>query len=204
MRYWMNITHNLIGTSLVTEIKWDYISRVLIANQLERIAGMRKLGIIFMIGLATLFGGEKLQVGDKAPEFKLLGDDGKIHQLSDYRGELVVVYFYPKDETPGCTREACSFRDNYAEFKKLGIPVLGISYDDRESHIAFKKKYDLPFTLLSDTDKSASEAYGTKGLFMASRETFIIGKDGKIEKIYPKVSVSEHAETILADLAALK
>ena len=165
---------------------------------------MKTIGILLLIGLTTLFGGEKLQVGDKAPDFKLLGDDGKMHQLSDYQGQTVVLYFYPKDETPGCTKEACSFRDNYADFEKMGIPVLGISYDDRESHIEFKKKYNLPFTLLSDTDKSASEAYGTKGWLVASRETFIVGPDGKIVKIYPKVSVSEHAADILKDLADLK
>lgn len=165
---------------------------------------MKKIGITLMIGLATLFGGETLQVGDKAPDFKLLGDDGVFHQLSDYLGQTVVVYFYPKDDTPGCTKEACAFRDEYAQFEKLGIPVLGISYDDRDSHLAFKKKYDLPFVLLSDEDKSVSAAYGTKGIFMASRETFIVGKDGKIVKIYPKVSVSEHAADILKDLADLK
>lgn len=157
-----------------------------------------------MIGLGTLFGGENLQIGDGAPDFNLPGDDGKMHRLSDYRGQMVVVYFYPKDDSPGCTKEACAFRDSYNEFEKRNITVLGISYDDRESHIAFKEKYDLPFTLLSDTDKSVSEAYGTKGLLMISRKTFIVDKDGKIVKIYPKVSVSEHAETILADLAELK
>lgn len=157
-----------------------------------------------MIGLGALFGSERLQVGDPAPEFNLPGDDGKMHRLSDYRGQTVVVYFYPKDDTPGCTQEACSFRDSFSEFEKLGVVVLGISYDDRESHIAFKEKHNLPFTLLSDTDKAASKAYGTKGLFMAARKTFIVNGEGKIVKIYPEVSVSEHAETILADLAALK
>lgn len=165
---------------------------------------MLKTGIFLMIAAVALWGGERLQEGDPAPDFNLMGDDGRMHQLSDYRGQIVVVYFYPKDDTPGCTTEACAFRDLYEEFEKRSIIVFGISYDDRESHIAFKQKHDLPFTLLSDTDKSASKAYGTKGLFMASRKTFIVDEAGKIAKIYPKVSVSEHAETILADLAKLK
>ncbi|MCF7796341.1 MAG: peroxiredoxin [Lentisphaeria bacterium] len=165
---------------------------------------MLKTGLTLIIGIGVLLGGDGLKIGDPAPDFNLPGDDGKMYRLSDYQGQMVVVYFYPKDDTPGCTTEACAFRDSFSEFEKLGVTVFGISYDDRESHIAFKKKYDLPFTLLSDTDKSASKAYGTKGLFMASRKTFIVDEDGKIAKIYPKVSVSEHAETILADLTTLK
>jgi len=165
---------------------------------------MKQIGLTLMISLTALFGGETLQVGDKAPDFNLMGDDSVNHQLADYRGKIVVVYFYPKDDTPGCIKEACAFRDQYSEFEKLGVPVLGISYDGRDSHIAFKKKYDLPFTLLTDADKSVSAAYGVQGMFSASRETFIVGKDGKIVKIYPQVSVSEHAGEILKDLAEMK
>ena len=160
------------------------------------------MSIIF--GLGALFGGVQLHIGDMAPNFKLKGDDGNMHQLTDYRGHIAIVYFYPKDETPGCTKEACSFRDNFADFQKMDIPVLGISYDDRASHVKFKEKYNLPFTLLSDTDKSVSKAYGTDGLLFASRQTFIVGKDGKILKIYPKVSPAKHSEEILSDLKAFK
>ena len=162
---------------------------------------------IIMIGL-TLFGmasgaDNKLAEGSPAPDFTLQDQDGKAHTLSEYQGQQVVVYFYPKDDTPGCTKEACSIRDDYALFEKNGIKVFGVSYDGMESHKKFAEKYDLPFALLSDLDKSVSEAYGTKGMFVASRKTFLIDEAGVVRKIYENVTVTGHGAEILADFKAM-
>ncbi|MCF7824920.1 MAG: peroxiredoxin [Candidatus Marinimicrobia bacterium] len=140
-----------------------------------------------------------LAVGQKAPDFTLVDQDGKDHTLSDYVGQQVVVYFYPKDDTPGCTKEACSIRDDYTKFEKDSIQVFGISYDDVKSHKAFAEKYNLPFTLLSDSDKSVSKAYGASGIFLPSRKTFLIDKAGILRKIYNNVDVTSHGEEILND-----
>ncbi len=147
----------------------------------------------------------KVKEGDRFPDFSLLSDDGKTVSLSDLRGKEVVIYFYPKDNTPGCTKEACSFRDNINRFNSLGIPVYGISVDSVDSHIKFKNKYSLPFTLLSDSDKKLINELGIKSMFgTASRVTFILDKDGKIIKIYPKVSPDKHAEEIISFLNRFK
>lgn len=145
-----------------------------------------------------------LSPGMEAPDFTLTDQDGVKQTLSAYRGQQVVVYFYPKDDTPGCTKEACSIRDDYALFKKNGIKVFGISYDDMESHKEFAEKYDLPFTLLSDLDKSVAQAYGAKGLFVPSRKTFLIDEKGILRKIYENVTVTGHGAEILADFKALE
>jgi thioredoxin-dependent peroxiredoxin len=150
-----------------------------------------------------------LKPGSKAPAFSLLSDSGDKVSLKDFKGKRVVLYFYPKDMTPGCTVEACDFRDHLPKFKKLKMVVLGISKDSVERHQKFIEKYGLPFPLLSDEDGKTCEAYGVwkeKSLygrkFMGiERTTFLIGADGKIEKIYPKVKVKDHAEKILADLS---
>lgn len=144
--------------------------------------------------------------GTKAPEFELKDNQGKTHKLSDYLGKTVVVYFYPKDDTTGCTTEACSFRDSYAEFKKAGVPVIGISPDSESSHSKFIDKYELPFTLLSDPDHKTCEAYGVWGLkkFMGReydgvfRTTFVIGPDGTIVKVFEKVKPTDHSLEVLA------
>lgn len=144
--------------------------------------------------------------GTKAPEFELKDNQGKVHKLSDYLGKTVVVYFYPKDDTTGCTTEACSFRDSYAEFKKAGVPVIGISPDSESSHSKFIDKYELPFTLLSDPDHKTCEAYGVWGLkkFMGReydgvfRTTFVIGPDGTIVKVFEKVKPTDHSLEVLA------
>ena len=149
-----------------------------------------------------------LNVGDNAPDFTLSDQFGEIHKLSDYRGKKVVLYFYPKDDTPGCTKEACSFRDNFQEYRKRKMVVLGVSKDSTKSHVKFSEKYSLPFTLLSDDDTVVSQAYGVWGLkkFMGkeyygiNRMTFIIDEDGKILRIYEKVKPENHAEEILADI----
>ena len=156
---------------------------------------------LLLFGLASGAQGA-LQVGDAAPDFKLEDQDGKLHSLKDYAGQKVVVYFYPKDDTPGCTSEACSIRDDYGLFEKHEIMVFGISYDDAESHRKFREKHDLPFTLLSDSDKSVSAAYDSKGMMFAKRKTFLINEQGKLIKIYENVDVSTHGADILADFAA--
>ena len=149
-----------------------------------------------------------LNVGDTAPDFTLSDQFGEIHKLSDYRGKIVVLYFYPKDDTPGCTKEACSFRDNFQEYRKRKMVVLGVSKDSTKSHVKFSEKYSLPFTLLSDDDTEVSQAYGVWGLkkFMGkeyygiNRMTFIIDEDGQILRIYEKVKPENHAEEILSDI----
>ncbi len=144
-----------------------------------------------------------LSVGKPAPDFTMNDQDGKAHTLSDYLGQKVVVYFYPKDDTPGCTKEACSIRDDYTLFESNGIKVFGVSYDDMNSHKKFAEKYDLPFTLLSDLDKSVAAAYDAKGLFVPARKTFLIDEKGILRKIYKNVTVTGHGAEILADFKAL-
>lgn len=150
----------------------------------------------------------KLKEGDKAPAFTTATSGGGKVSLSDYKGKNVILYFYPKDDTPGCTKEACAFRDHWADFKKKGAVVLGVSTDKVKAHDKFVEKYKLPFTLLSDEDKKIVDAYGVWGpkTFMGMkytgtyRVTFLIGPDGKIKKIWPKVKPAEHAEEVLAAL----
>jgi thioredoxin-dependent peroxiredoxin len=147
-----------------------------------------------------------LKEGDKAPDFSTTNQDGEKVKLSDLKGKRVVLYFYPKDDTPGCTKEACSFRDADDEYRKKDILVLGVSTDDEKSHQKFISKFQLPFDLLADTDKSVVEAYGVWGeksmygkKYMGThRKTFLIDKKGEIVKIFEKVKVSEHADEVLA------
>ena len=150
---------------------------------------------------------DQVAAGDLAPEFELPDQDGQLHSLEDYRDQWVVLYFYPKDETPGCTTEACEFRDNIFAFRDLNAQILGVSLDDIESHKAFAENHGLPFPLLADVDGMAASAYGVKtrmlGMEIAKRQTFIIGPNGTIEKHYEKVDPSKHSKQVLADLAAL-
>lgn len=147
-----------------------------------------------------------LKEGDKAPDFTSKDQDGNEIKLSDLKGERVVLYFYPKDNTPGCTKEACSFRDADGVFRSKGIRVLGVSTDDERSHQKFISKFQLPFDLLADTDHSIVEAYGVWGeksmygrKYMGTfRKTFLIDEKGKIVKIFDKVKVDEHADEVLA------
>lgn len=147
-----------------------------------------------------------LNIGDKAPNFTLPTDiEGKDVALSNLRGKKVVLYFYPKDNTPGCTKESCDFRDHYATFKKQGIEVFGISKDSQKSHVKFKEKYALPFTLLIDANADVCEAYGVinkKSLFGKTflgiqRSTFLIDENGIISAIWRKVKVPGHVEQVL-------
>ena len=148
----------------------------------------------------------KPQIGDTAPQFELEDQDGKTHKLSDYLGTPVVLYFYPKDNTPGCTAQACSFRDSFAEYRQKGITVLGVSKDSAKSHAKFLDKFSLPFTLLADVEHKVAEAYGVwvQKKFMGreymgmERTTFIIDKDGKIVHILEKVKPQDHAKDVLA------
>jgi len=147
---------------------------------------------------------EPLTVGDVVPEFELSDQIGQLHSLEDYRDQWVVLYFYPKDQTPGCTTEACEFRDNIFEFKRLNAQILGVSLDNVESHQQFAEMYDLPFPLLADVEGKVSEAYGVKtrmfGMKMAKRQTFLINPQGTLAKHYEKVDVNEHSTEILTDL----
>ncbi|MEO8647979.1 MAG: thioredoxin-dependent thiol peroxidase [Acidobacteriota bacterium] len=146
-----------------------------------------------------------LKEGDKAPDFASKDQNGDPVNLSDYKGKKVVLYFYPKDDTPGCTKEACSFRDADDIYLSKGIKVFGVSTDDEKSHQKFISKFQLPFDLLADTDKDIVEKYGVWGeknmygkkYMGTNRKTFLINEDGRIEKIFDKVNVSEHADEVL-------
>ena len=149
-----------------------------------------------------------LQVGDRAPDIEIPTDSGEAFRLSGMKGKRVVLYFYPKADTPGCTVEACEFRDGIKAFGKKGASIVGVSPDKPAAQAKFKQKYDLPFTLLADQDKAAAEAYGVyqeknmygKKVMGIVRTTFVIGPDGKIEKICQKVKAKGHAAEVLAGL----
>jgi peroxiredoxin Q/BCP len=150
----------------------------------------------------------KLEPGDKAPAFTLTDADGKKVSLSSFKGSKVIVYFYPRDDTPGCTKEACQFNDNLSGFEKAGVPVIGISPDPAASHVRFRDKYGLEFTLLSDPTKATMEAYGAYGEKMmygkrvtgVIRSTFIIDEKGKIARAWYSVKADGHAAKVLAEL----
>ena len=140
----------------------------------------------------------KLKIGDLAPDFEGVTDEGRKIRLSDFRGKYVILYFYPKDDTPGCRVEAVTFRDNYEELEKLDAVVIGVSGDSVESHKKFKQKYSLPFILVSDVDGKIRELYGAKGLLIPPRITFIIDKEGKIMHIYSsQLNPSSHVSEAL-------
>lgn len=149
---------------------------------------------------------EQPAAGQPAPEFELPDQNGQLHSLEDYRDQWVVLYFYPKDETPGCTTEACEFRDNIFAYRDLNAQILGVSLDDVESHKAFAENHGLPFPLLADVDGTVASAYGVKtrmfGMTVAKRQTFIIDPDGTIAKHYEKVKPAEHSKEVLVDLQA--
>ena len=152
-----------------------------------------------------------LNIGTLAPDFTLLDQDGVSQSLKTYRGKYVLLYFYPKDDTPGCTKEACTIADVYNDFSKLNVVVLGVSKDSPKSHKKFAEKYSLPFTLLSDTDAAVIETYGAwqektmfgKTALGISRISYLIDPEGKIVKVYPKVDPASHALEILKDIKSL-
>ena len=149
-----------------------------------------------------------IQEGQPAPDFELPSDSGDTVTLSSLRGKPVVLYFYPKDDTPGCTTQACGIRDAYGEFERAGAVVLGVSPDDERSHGKFRDKYELPFTLLADTDHEVAERYGVWGektymgrTYMGiNRSTFVIDGDGIVQKVFPKVKPDSHAQDVLSAL----
>ena len=150
-----------------------------------------------------------VEEGKPAPDFELQSDAGEAVRLSSLRGKPVVLYFYPKDDTPGCTKQACGIRDVYGEFEREGAIVLGVSPDNEQSHVKFKQKYDLPFTLLADADHAVSEQYGVwaekkymgKTYMGVERSTFVIDADGTVKKVLRSVKPDTHADDVLAALA---
>jgi peroxiredoxin Q/BCP len=151
--------------------------------------------------------GELPKVGQPAPDFNLPDQNGKLHTLQEYRGKWLVLYFYPKDDTPGCTEEACAFRDDLSQITKLGAQVVGVSVDDTNSHAEFAKKYHLPFPLLADKTTETAERYGAlMNLWLikfARRYTFLIDPQGNINKVYLSVETSRHSKQIIDDLKKL-
>ena len=151
-----------------------------------------------------------LSENSPAPDFSLADETGQVRSLADFRGKAVVLYFYPKDDTPGCTKEACSFRDGFGEYEKAGVVVLGVSPDSVKSHEKFKEKYNLPFSLLADEGHQVCDQYGTWGpkKFMGRayegvmRTTYLIGPDGQILKVFPNVKPDGHASEVLAAVRA--
>jgi thioredoxin-dependent peroxiredoxin len=151
-----------------------------------------------------------VEEGQEAPDFELASDAGELVRLSQFRGQPVVLYFYPRDDTPGCTAQACDIRDNYDDFEKRGAVVLGVSADEESSHVKFKEKYGLPFTLLADTDHNVAEQYGTwveknfggKKYMGVERSTFLIDPEGRIAKVMRRVKPDTHVERVLAELPA--
>ena len=151
------------------------------------------------------------ETGEKAPDFEAIDQEGKKITLKQFKGKTVILYFYPKDNTPGCTKEACSLRDRHSTFKKKNVVILGVSKDSQKSHHGFIGKYDLPFTLISDTDKKVQMAYGVwqeknmygKKVMGTVRTTFIIGPDQKIAFVFRKVDCENHAEEVLDKLEEL-
>lgn len=151
-----------------------------------------------------------LEQGAIAPDFELDDENGVPHKLSDYRGKYVVLYFYPKDDTPGCTTEACNFRDDYSAYTKAGVVILGVSPDNVKSHAKFKMKHELPFTLLADINHEVCVTYGVWALkkmmgreyFGVLRTTYLIGPDGKIVKVFEKVKPADHSAEVLAAINA--
>ena len=169
---------------------------------------MKKALFSLLVALLSfpVFAGEPPTTGADAPDFNLQDQNGDWHTLEDYRGRWLAMYFYPKDDTPGCTTEACNFRDNIYAFKAIDAAVVGISVDDVESHKEFSDKYNLPFTILADEDSKTTKAYGVlrdyKLLKLASRQSFLIDPEGRIAKHYANVDPDTHTDEVLADIKA--
>lgn len=162
-------------------------------------------GLLMISGLAH---GADALVGTTAPAFALIDQNGQTQRIEDYRGKWVVLYFYPKNDTPGCTTEACAFRDDIYQLRDLGAQVLGVSIDNQESHKAFAEKHGLPFPLLADTDGKVAKSYGALWSFafvrFARRHTFIIDPQGKVAKVYRSVKPTSHSDEVIAALRELQ
>lgn len=174
---------------------------------MKKLLGTPSLALILVIAATRALASDGLAVGEPAPEFELPDQDGQLHSLEDYRDRWVVLYFYPKDETPGCTTQACEFRDNIFAYQRLNAQILGVSLDDVESHRAFAENHGLPFPLLADSDGDAADAYGVKtrsfGMTHAKRQTFIIDPEGRLAMHYADVDPDTHSAEVLADLERL-
>lgn len=168
-----------------------------LSNRLMTLGSILMIGVSMSLLSKTL--SKPLEVGTVAPEFSLFDQDNTLRSLSDFKGSYVVLYFYPKDETPGCTQEACHLRNNFEEFEDKGIKIIGINYDSPKSHKAFQNKHHLQFILLTDADKNVAKKYGTKRslLPIPYRMTFVIDPQGIICAVLPDVSVSTHADDVL-------
>lgn len=175
---------------------------------MPRFALLSLPAIVLFFSVSFSAPADSVNEGDPAPGFELLDQNGDMHSLEDYRDKWVILYFYPKDDTPGCTTEACEFRDSIFEFKKLGCQVLGVSLDDQSSHKEFAEKYSLPFPLLVDTSGTTAGAYGVKskmfGLTVAKRQSFLINPQGYVAKHYENVDPDGHSQQVLNDLKALQ
>jgi thioredoxin-dependent peroxiredoxin len=164
---------------------------------------------VFLLAISGAALGQTLKVGEAAPEFRLPDQDGKLHSLQDYRGKWIALYFYPKDQTPGCTTQACEFRDNIFAFKDAGAVILGVSVDDVASHKQFATKHGLPFPLLADASKEVAKKYGVLKSYLgtmelAKRDTFIIDPEGRVLKHYADVDPKGHSKAVLADIKTLQ
>ena len=162
---------------------------------------------IALASFSATVAAEGIVAGDAAPGFELPDQNGDLHALEDYRDGWVALYFYPKDDTPGCTTEACEFRDDIFKFRRMNTQIIGVSLDDEASHKEFAEKYGLPFPLLADPEGTTADAYGVKtkwlGMSMAKRQTFLIDPHGNIAKHYENVDPDTHSAELLADLAEL-
>jgi peroxiredoxin Q/BCP len=179
---------------------------------MKKIISILSAALLLVLGSVRYFDSiahaEQPVIGEAAPDFELRDQDGQMHSIEDYRGKWVALYFYPKDGTPGCTTEACEFRDNIFAFRNLDCQILGVSMDDTESHKEFAEEHGLPFPLLADTEGTTASAYGVKsrimGMTLAKRQTFLIDPDGNVARHYEKVDPETHSKEILADLEALQ
>lgn len=163
------------------------------------------VGLALLVTSLSFAHAQTPAVGSPAPDFKLQDQNGKWHELKDYRGKWVALYFYPKDQTPGCTAQACEFRDNIFAFREANAQILGVSIDDVESHKKFAEKHGLPFPILADSNKQVVKAYGVLGLLgFAKRETFLIDPQGVIVKHYSVGNPKGHSEAVLADIKRLQ
>ncbi len=166
------------------------------------------LGLNGVTWAGVALSAELPQVGQSAPDFSVEDQNGALQHLADYRGKWLVLYFYPKDETPGCTAEACAYRDDIQRIRQLGAAVLGVSIDDASSHAEFAKNHHLPFPLLADKDGAVSQKYGSEmsllGFRIAKRNTFIIDPSGRIAKVYESVDAGRNPAQVITDLVSLE